>query len=120
MDITPDKAEGLAQRALELADFADECAASLDELLGDLSSTTVVAYRELAKLARHYAEIAPKWQAVLDAEPVAVVCNPGAFVKIDWTAEPVTACQPFRESDRVVQLQDGVPVGTKLIIKPAP
>lgn len=75
---------GSARRALELANFADECAASLNELLGDLSSTTVVAYRELAKLARHYAELSQKWQAMLDAEPLGILVNvPGSYL-VTW------------------------------------
>lgn len=58
---------------------------------------------EKATILRHYAEILPKWQAVLDAEPV------GSVVKFLET-------RAFAEHDKFQQL----PPGTQLIIKPAP
>jgi len=59
MNITPERAIDLAEEidsALKAGEFIGEGLAEAADCLAIL---------------RHYAEIAPKWQAVLDAEPVA-------------------------------------------------
>lgn len=57
---------------------------------------------EIARMLTHYAEILPKWQAVLDAEPVATVSY-HRFRLLEWLVS-----------------NDSVASGTQLIIKPAP
>lgn len=66
MNITP-------ERALELADTLEieaDCIAVAAHLT-DTDPQEVTEKRDAAAILRHYAEILPKWQAVLDAEPVA-------------------------------------------------
>ena len=70
MNITTDKAEGLAQRALELA---NEIEPVRDYKIKKLTLRNPAA-SQIVEILRHYAEIAPKWQAVLDAEPVKTTC----------------------------------------------
>lgn len=59
---------------------------------------------EKAAILRHYAEIAPKWQAVLDAEPVAL---------IEWSKSNVHGGVEI-----VAALLQPAIAGAQLIIKP--
>lgn len=72
------------------------------------------AIGQISAILRHYAEI-------MQADPVAEVCDPKAFVSINWENIPATVCQPFRDDGtRVVRVLDNVPAGSALIIKPKP
>lgn len=51
------------ERALELAEYM------IDDMNGDVLPGGLVA-TEVAAVCRAYAELAKKWQAVLDAEPI--------------------------------------------------
>ena len=113
MNITPEaeplgsehQARDLAQRALELA---NEIEPVRDYKIKKLTLWNPAA-SEIVAILRHYAEIAPKWQAVLDAEVVATVCGHSYPV-------PEGVSFSSKDWDRLYAL----PAGTELIIKPAP
>jgi hypothetical protein len=82
------------ERALELADLLEVCQPNV--LINGAPVDEIRAY------LRHYADIAPRWQAVLDAEPVA------------WL---VHAEYPYPLPDGPIE--GGLP-RSPLIIKPTP
>lgn len=112
------------ERALELAELEDMAIRAYTAEASE-RQLSVFQKRDLenaiarATILRAYADLSKKWQSVLNAEPVAVVCSPSAFVQIDWTTSPAKTCSPFNDGDTVVQVIDGLPAGTQLIIKPA-
>lgn len=109
MNITPDtepngsehKAEGLAQRALELAEWA-EASCGYTHNIKDIKRLM-----EVSAFLKSYAEIAPKWQAVLDSEAVAYATHHDEPMLFPSIGEAGEYCEYW---------ESPIP----LIIKPAP
>lgn len=104
MNITP-------ERALEFAKLLEANEVVFNDGQYDYYLTDLFPEAfDVAAILRHYAEIAPKWQAVLNAEPVARV--------VKWNAVTDKANRWFSGINVVDNALDHIHGGTDLIIKP--
>lgn len=78
------------ERALELADYLEhKLDNDQDALVKFAAMSTKEVKAEIAAILRRYAEIAPKWQAVLDAKPVAIIHDGTYTHEGEWASQVV-------------------------------